>query len=201
MALPMSLAAMNGDHDRVLSVLDALSRTSEPTARADLAAELVRCCARYQDAEERAVYPVLHAIADDQSEVALGEDEQRTIRDTMSEISRRTRHVKALNAHADDPEGFEASLDKLVDSIQVHLDHEERSLFPLIDHLDGADLERLRADVERAVAHASTHPRPPHNPIGRVLSNVEEMIERVVQDASTPWHPGLKYLKDHEAED
>ncbi len=197
MVLPMPLAPMAEDRRQVLSILDALDHTDEPETRAELAGELVHFCARYQDAEARAVYPVLHAIAHEPADVDDAEHDQRAIREAMSQMRKRLRHVKPINVHANDPEGFEALLEQLVGSVRAYLLREDRRLFPLVEDLDDRAQQRLLVEVERAVAHASSHPDPPHNPIGRFVANVDETIERVVHDASTPWHPGLKYLKDH----
>ena len=50
MALPTLMAALHEDRRQLVAVLDLLAVTSEPETRADLAGELVRLSARYEDA-------------------------------------------------------------------------------------------------------------------------------------------------------
>ena len=181
MALP-TLLALDEDRRQVVAILDLLGDTAEPEARADLAGGLVRVCARYEDEKERAVYPALRRQSDYPAELARAEDDQRRVRQAMVEIRNRTRHVKPINAHADDPERFEKSLDALIDAVGRHLGQEDRELFPLVARLDPADQEELSDHLERAVATASTHPDPTHNPIGRALASLGEKIDRTDDD-------------------
>ncbi|HEY6622785.1 MAG TPA: hemerythrin domain-containing protein [Acidimicrobiales bacterium] len=194
MALPTPLAPLDEDLRQLVAVLDLLGETPEPEARADLAGELVRVCARYEDEKERALYPALRSQTDSPAALARAEEDQRAVRRAMVEMRNRTRHVKPINAHADDPEGFETSLDALADAVRRHLDQEDRDLFPLVARLDLADQEKLSDQLERSVATASTHPDPPHNRIGRALANLGEKIDRAVNDTSTAWHPGMDRL-------
>jgi hypothetical protein len=97
------------------------------------------------------------------------------------------------------PQGFEASLETLIEAVHRHLDHEDRELLPLVEFLDPSDQQELSHTIERAVAHATTHPDPPHNPVGRAMVNLGEKIDRSFNDISTPWHPGLEQLADKDA--
>lgn len=47
---------ISSDRHRLESVLELLEETDEPEARADLADEAVRLCARYEDLMERVIY-------------------------------------------------------------------------------------------------------------------------------------------------
>jgi hypothetical protein len=200
MALPTLLAPLNEDRARLVAVLDLLADTAAPEARADLAGELVRVCARYEDAKERAVYPALRGQSGHSAAIDRAEDDQRAVRRAMVEIRNRTRHVKPINAHADDPEGFEQSLDALIDAVRRHVDQEDQELLPLVSGLDPAEQRELSRHLERAVATASTHPDPPHNPLGRAVAKLGERIDRTVNDTSTTWHPGVDRLPDSEHE-
>jgi hemerythrin-like domain-containing protein len=198
MALPTLMAPLHEDRRQLVAVLDLLAVTSEPETRADLAGELVRLSARYEDAKQRALYPALRGQPGTEAPIARAEEDQAAVRSAMVEIRNRTRHVKPINTHADDAEGFEASLDALIDAIHSHLDQEDRELLPLVDALDPADQRELARKLERAVAHASTHPDPPHNPIGRAMATIGEKIDRAVNDTSTTWHPGVEQLPGDE---
>ncbi|HWE70456.1 MAG TPA: hypothetical protein VG205_08840, partial [Acidimicrobiales bacterium] len=112
-----------------------------------------------------------------------------------NEVRRRTIHVKPLNAHADDPDGFEAALGSLIAAVRAQLDYEDNQLLPLVERFNVEDRGDLRRHMEQAVAHASSHPDPPHNPIGRAVANLKEKLDRVVNDSSTTWHPGLERLQ------
>jgi hypothetical protein len=200
MALPTLLATLGEDRRRLGAVLDLLADTPEPEARADLADELVRVCARYEDAKERAVYPALRGQTGHTAAIARAEDDQRAVRRAMVEIRNRTRHVKPINAHADDPQGFEESLDTLIDAVHRQVDQEDQELLPLVSRLDPAEQQELSHHLERAVAKASTHSDPPHNPLARAVANLGERIDRTFNDTSTAWHPGVDQLPDPEHE-
>jgi hypothetical protein len=198
MALPTLLAPLDEDRRQLVAVLDLLAVASEPETRADLAGELVRLSARYEDAKERALYPALRGQPGTEAPIARAEVDRAAVRAAMVEIRNRTRHVKPINAHADDPEGFEVSLEALIGAIHSHLDHEDRELLPLVDALGPADQRELARNLERAVANATTHPNPPHNPIGRAMATIGEKIDRAVNDTSTTWHPGVEQLAGDE---
>ncbi|HEX4219589.1 MAG TPA: hemerythrin domain-containing protein [Acidimicrobiales bacterium] len=198
MALPTLLAPLDEVRRRLVAVLDLLADTSEPETRADLAGELVQLSARYEDAKERALYPVLRKLPGSEAPMGRAEADQAAVRSAMVEMRNRTKHVKPINAHADDPEGFEESLDALIDAIHGHLDQEDRELLPLVERLDPAEQRELARNLERAVANASSHPDPPHNPIGRAMANLGEKIDRRVNDTSTTWHPGVQQLPDED---
>lgn len=199
MALPTLLAPLDEDRRQLLAVLDLLADTTEPVVRADLAGELVRLSARYEDAKERALYPALRRQGAG-APISRADEDQAAVRSAMVEVRNRTRHVKPANVHADDPEGFEQSLDILIDAVQRHLDQEDREVLPLVEALDPAEQRELSRGLERAVAHATTHPDPPHNPIGRAVATIGEKIDRAVNDTSTTSHPGVEQLPDSEPE-
>jgi signal transduction histidine kinase len=193
--LPAVLAPLDDDRRSIERVLDVLEATSEPEVRADLAGELVRLAARYQNAMERGLYTILRNRSGHSPEVEEAERRQHRLREAMDEIRRRTLHLKPLNAHADDPDGFEAALGTLIATVRAQLDYEDNQLLPLVEQLNVEDRGDLRRHMEHAVAHASSHPDPPHNPIGRAVANLKEKLDRVVNDTSITRHPGLERLK------
>ena len=46
------------------------------------------------------------------------------------------------------------------------------------------------------MAHATTHPDPPHNPIGRAVATIGEKVDRALNDTSTTSHPGVEQLPE-----
>jgi Hemerythrin HHE cation binding domain len=178
------------------AILDLLDQERDPTARADLATELVGISARYEDAMDRAVYPALRKISQDLPELDRAESDQLAIREALTDLRHRTQNVKPSNVYVSDPEGFEELLDRLVDSIRMHLDHEDKMLFPWLEQLSELQVDELRDDVEQAVAHASTHPHPPHSTVGRAVTSVMEKLNRSVHDQSTVSHPEIDRFHD-----
>jgi hemerythrin-like domain-containing protein len=198
MTLPSVLAPLGEDRRRLEAVLELLEETSEPEVRADLADEAIRLCARYEDVMERAVYPMLRK--DNRPQVDRAEREQRQVRAAMRDMRARTRHVQPIDAHASDPEGFEQSLDELIDVIRTSLAREDQDLLPMAGRLDADAQAELHNQVERTLAHASTHPDPPRNRIGHALASVMDKVDRTIRDSSTTWHPGLELLNEHESD-
>jgi hypothetical protein len=180
----------------LFATLDLLDQTSDLIIRADLASELVGISARYEDVKARAVYPALRASGADGKEIDRAEEDQRSVRNALSDIRRRTQHVKPDYVHADDPEGFEEALSRLVEVIRIHSEHEDSVLFPILAELDLGTSEDLREKVQHAVKHASTHPNPPESLVGRAIVAVGEKLEHDIKDESTQQHPGVDKLND-----
>ena len=194
--LPAPLEPLADNRSELVAAMDALDKEGDPTPRAGLAIELIGSSARYEDVLDRVVHPQLRKIRGDWLELDRADSDQSTIRDLLSDLRERTQHVKPANVHASDPDGFEHLLDRLVDSMRMQLDHEDETLFPLLDQLDGPEAAELTDDVEQAVAHASTHPHPPHNTIGRAVTGVMEKLNRGVHDQSTVSHPEIDALHE-----
>jgi hypothetical protein len=194
--LPAPLVPLEENRRELLATLGLLDDSVESTVRADLASELVGICSRYEDVKDRVVYPALRAMSADSVEIGRAEEDQRAVREALSEIRNRTLHVKPQNVHADDPVGFEKALRDAIETIRGHIEHEDELLFPMLGELDAQASAELRQNVEHAIAHASTHPNPRHNPLGRAVVAVEEWLEKGTRDESTPWHPGVDKLDD-----
>jgi hypothetical protein len=194
--VPAVLEPLKANRRELYAIVDLLDQESDPTARADIATELVGSSARYEDTMDRAVYPALRKVSKDLPELDRAEAEQLAIRDALADLRKRTQNVKPSNVHASDPDGFEELLDRLVDSIRMHLDHEDEMLFPLLDQLDGAEADGLRNAVEEAVAHASTLPHPPRSSVGRAVAGAIDKLNRSGHDQSTVSHPEVDQLHD-----
>jgi hypothetical protein len=194
--LPPVLEPLTTNRRELRAIIDLLDEERDPTARADLATELVGSSARYEDVMDRVVYPALRKIRQELPELDRAESEQLAIREMLSDLRKRTQNVKPSNVHASDPEGFEKRLDQLVNSVRVHLDHEDDMLFPILDRLEEPKAVELRDDVDQAVAHASTLPHPPQGIVGRTVMGAIDKLNRSGHDQSTVSHPKVDRLHD-----
>ena len=197
MPLPPALEPLQNDRDQIVAILDRLSGPLEAVDRADLAGELVRFGARYQSVMDQAVYPMLREQFGDVPDLRRASDDGEALRESLAEVRRRTRHTKPINAHIDDPEGFDQALDELWRAASSSLVHEEEDLQPLVGRLDAAARDELHSRVDHAVAHASVHPNPPQNPIARAVVSIGEKIDRAVNDVSTTTHPAAEDVARH----
>jgi hypothetical protein len=194
--LPYVLEPLAEDRKRLFTILDLLERNEDPVVRADLASELVGTCSRYEDVKARVIYPALERVAGEQEELARGEADRKSVRESLVAIRERTLHVKPGDVYWEDPEGFEAVLDELVALIHLHVEHEDEILFPALTELDSESRSHLRREVEIGVAHASTYPNPPKHLLGRAVVAVIEKLEHGPQDEADPWHPGVELLNE-----
>jgi len=194
--IPAVLEPLTDNRRELHAIIELLDEERDPTARADLATEFVGSSARYEDVMDRVVYPALRGISQDLPDLDRAESEQLVIREALTDLRKRTQNVKPSNVHASDPEGFEKVLDRLVDTVRVHLDHEDETLFPLLDQLEGPPANELHDDVERAVTHASTLPHPPHGIIGRAVMGAIDKLNRGGHDQSTVSHREVDQLHD-----
>jgi hypothetical protein len=194
--IPYVLEPLAEIRRQLFTILDLLEQNDDPVVRADLASELVGAGSRYEDVKARVIYPALERLVGDEQELVRGDEERRAVRQALTEIRNRTRNVKPLNAHLEDPEGFEAALDELVSRIRSHVEHEDEILFPALAGLGAEDRRRVRSEVADGVAHASTYPNPPKHLVGRALVSVLEKLERGPQDESDSYHPGVELLDE-----
>jgi hemerythrin-like domain-containing protein len=194
--IPYVLEPLAEIRRQLFTILDLLEQNDDPVVRADLASELVGAGSRYEDVKARVIYPALERLVGDEQELVRGDEERRAVRQALTEIRKRTRNVKPLNAHLEDPEGFEAALDELVSRIHSHVEHEDEILFPALAGLGAEDRRRVRSEVADGVAHASTYPNPPKHLVGRALVSVLEKLERGPQDESDSYHPGVELLDE-----
>jgi len=194
--IPYVLEPLAEIRRQLFTILDLLEQSEDPVVRADLASELVGACSRYEDVKARVIYPALERLVGDEEELSRGDEDRRDVREALLEIRKRTRNVKPINAHLEDPEGFEAALDDLVALIHSHVEHEDGILFPALAGLGADDRGQLRSEVEDGVAHASTYPNPPKHLLGRAVVAVIEKIERGPQDESDSYHPGVELLDE-----
>jgi hypothetical protein len=105
--------------------------------------ELVGTCSRYEDVKERVVYPALERLVGDEGELEQGEDDRQAVREALLAIRKQTLHVKPAYVHLDDPD-FEDTLNRLVELIHGHVEHEDGILFPALAALSAEERESLR---------------------------------------------------------
>jgi hemerythrin-like domain-containing protein len=186
-----------------LSLLEEQAEEGEMDAvvRADLASEIVGFGAQYEDVKDRTVYPVLRGVPALARQVGEAEERQKEVRATLSEIRRRTQHVKPDYVFADDPGGTEQAIESMVDALRHHLDYENEEIFPMVSELDGERAQQLHDDIRDALSTSTTHPEPPRSHLGRAVVALREKLERDVKDESTPVHPGVERLQDELAHD
>jgi hypothetical protein len=140
-----------------------------------------------------ALYPVLgHAFGP----TALTHAEQKldAVRSALKKMRGKTRHVKAINAHVGDPQGFEDTIAAMVEALRSLLAYEDEHLIPLAEMLYGQDVEQLTGRMTEALARETSLPDPPDNAVLRKLASIKEHVELALNDESTPWHPGLQTL-------
>lgn len=187
----LQFAPLADERARIDRIVQRLHDTTDTTERADLASELVRAVARYEDIVERAVVPHMEDAVS--ADVIERHAEARVqLRDAMTVIHERTLHMDPRNVHSSDPDGFEQAIDEVLRSIEAHFPEEDRSIVSAIEKID-ADPERrekLESDIANAAKHASERPHPPKTAIGRFVSNANVKLDHTFEDVATPHHPG-----------
>jgi hypothetical protein len=194
--LPDALSPLTELRREVATIVTMLSDDRGSVVRADLAIRLLESTAKYADVNERVVRPALLAIIEDPGVVNQANTQIESIRSLLVELRTYTENVKPSDVHAGDPAAFDRQLDSLVAAIHDHLELEEAALFPSLRHLDDVQCDALRQQVADAVAHASSHPHPPSNAIGRAIVGIGEKLSHGLHDESTAWHPGMEELRE-----
>ena len=192
MAVPAALEPIADNYRRIAMILDVLATESELAARADLAEELVRTCATSEDAKEQALYPILVALG----KTAMTERMRQSARhlgEAMVPIFQAVRHSVPLDVHTPDPSGFERNLERFVALLKTHLDLERDELFPKLSGLADQEVQRVAHALDAAHRHALEHPLPPHNPVARWLTRIEEHVDHLA-DTSEQYRPGRRRL-------
>ncbi len=144
--------------------------------------------ARYENAKTYGLYPMLRHVPGSEAAVERAEEAQGTVRLALVEMHHKTRHMKPINGHIDDPDGFEQSVGKLIESIYVHMNQEDQELLVVEEQLDPREISELAEHFDKALAHPSTLPEPPHHPIRRMIAEWGESVEQAFSDESTRCH-------------
>lgn len=136
--LPRPMEPIREDRVKLVQMLDAIEASADPVERADLAMALVELAAKYQNIEEEALFPTLEEM-DARPTLDRAQADQRVVREALTDMHQRTRHVKPINAHADDPEGFERSVETLVAVVRARLGREADEIVPLVEGMEPTD--------------------------------------------------------------
>ncbi len=180
---------LSAERARIERIVFRLHEADDTTERADLAAELVRAVARYEDMMERAVLPRLEGVvAHDELENQARRREE--LRAAMTVIHDRTMHIDPRNVHVSDPDSLEAALDEVLRGVEEQLPAEERAMKQLLDGMPDAARHELAQAVGSAARRASERPRPPRTKLGRWAANAHVKLDHSIEDVSTPQHPG-----------
>ena len=187
------LLVLLDDRARIDRILNRLDITEDLTERADLASELVRAASRHEDVVERAVLPALEG----RTNVSLLEQlatQRDELRQAMDYIHHRTQHLAPRNAHAGDAQGLEDAIDDVADRLTILLKDEDAQVVGLVRDLDPSAKLALEKAVKKALRHAAERPKPARTAIGRIASNMATKLDYVIEDASTPAHPGAETI-------
>jgi len=193
-SLPAPLEALEEDRARIIRIIQRLGELHAPeelAERADLAHELVRAASRYRDVMARVVVPALGIRGAAGLEYLDVDD---AVGSAMEEVHRRTSHIDPRNAHTGDAQGLEDAIGVVVEGVAAQLRREDGVLWDLLADLDDTTQAELTSQVASAVRHASEHPHPPRGRVARALRNVEVKLDNLVEDVSTPSHPGAQVV-------
>lgn len=200
MSPTLQLAPLAEERARIDRIARRLHETADTTERADLASELVRALARYEDIVERALVPRMGAAV---SAHLLDEQAQarERLREAMTVVHERTMHIDPRNVHASDPEEFERAIDEVLRWVEEHFSDEDRSVDAVVERAGARpdDRQALEQEVVDAARHASERPRPPRTAVGRLVANAHVKLDHTIEDVSTPQHPGAKTVDGREA--
>lgn len=194
--LPAPLEGLEGERARIIRIIQRLGELRSPDTlaeRADLAHELVRAASRYCDVMGRVVLPFLRAHGTGDLDAL---DTGDAVSTAMEEVHRRTSHIDPRNAHTGDAQGLEDAIGVVVEGVAAQLRHEDTALPGALERLDADDQLALTSQVASAVRHASEHPRAPRSRVARVLRNAEVKLDNLIEDVSTPNHPGAPVVND-----
>lgn len=185
------------DDDRLLlsRCLDALEESTVAAERADLARATALLAARYENVLSDSLYlQLVESLGAQRMERA--EQLLARMRTAVATVRNDVRGVTPIDAHMSDPDGLEADIALMSDSVRALLDYEDAELFRLVELLDPQDVENLRRRINIAVTHQTSLPNPPGNRLIRRLAAAIETIGLVMNDESTTWHSGTKVVLD-----
>jgi hypothetical protein len=190
---PEPLSALRDDHSRIERILDRLEISEDLPERADLASELVRAASRHEDVVQRAVIPALVGHSDERA-LELLATKRDELRDAMDYIHHRTQHMTPRNAHTGDAQGLEDAIFDVTERLRAILNDEDTDVVAFVDGLDPAAQGSLKKAVEKASRNAAERPKQARTSIGRLASNIATKLDHLIEDASTPDHPGAKTI-------
>jgi hypothetical protein len=188
------LGPLQEERQRIDRIVSRLEVTDDLVERADLASELVRSASRYEDTLERSLFTRLEGVASEEALDVLDRDRYQ-LREAMTVIHDRTMGIDPRNVHASDGQGFEDTLEEVLTRLQGLLDNEDGAIAALIGSLEPEARRSLAGEIAHTFQNASERPHPPHSAIGRIISNAHVKLDHVLEDVSTPSHPGADTVK------
>jgi hypothetical protein len=184
----LTLGHVHDERMRIERIVNRLDVTDDLIERADLASGLVRSVSRYEDTIERALFVRLegsfHAVLEDLDR------ERAQLREAMTIIYERTSGIDPRNVHASDGQGFEDTLEDVVQRLRALLLGEDRQIAALIGTFGPKERHQLTDDIAHTFRSASEHPHPRHTAVGRFISNAHVKLDHTFEDVATPSHPG-----------
>jgi hypothetical protein len=98
------------------------------------------------------------------------------------------------NAHAGDAQGLEDAIFDVTERLRVILSDEDTNVIALVHGLGPPAQEELKKAVDKASRNATERPKQPRTSIGRMASNIATKLDHVLEDVSTPDHPGAETI-------
>lgn len=187
------LEALEDDRAQIERILDRLAVTEDLPERADLASELVRAASRHEYVVETAVLPAVEGRLDRPTRERLIAQRDE-LRQSMDYIHKRTQHLAARNAHADDPQGLEDAIADVAKKLRTVLTDEDTNVHGVVQVLDPSAKRDVQKAVEKASRNPAERPKPARTSLGRMASNIATKIDHVLEDVATPDHRGAETI-------
>ncbi len=92
------------------------------------------------------------------------------------------------------PRGPEDAIFDVTERLRVILSDEDTDVVALVDGLDPPAQGALKKAIEKASRNAAERPKRARTSLGRMASNIATKLDHLIEDASTPDHPGAKTI-------
>lgn len=170
------IAVLVHDHREVQALFNELDETrngADPKQRKNLVDRATIELVRHATAEEQFLYPAVRLNVDGGAELADRE---------LREHAQVERTLKELEGMQPGDAPFEATLQLLIDLVNVHIAEEEQTLFPRLRSVCTADdLVEIGKMVTAAKKVAPTRPHPgaPDTPPGNLTAPAVGVVDRI----------------------
>jgi len=187
-ALMDAIALLKQDHKAVRALFRRFERTSPAAAKTnqELANRIIEELSRHAAIEEELFYPtVRETFPDDEEYVLEALEEHHAAKSLLAEIDRLS------PTH----ERFRAKVMVLIESVERHIEEEERTVFPELRRvMDRRQLAELGRALQAAKATAPTKPHP-HLPDEPPLLPLVGVAAGVVDLARSAGESALKRIR------
>ena len=163
-----AITLLKADHQAVKRLFRTFEQAGDRafSTRSKTAKAIVRELSRHAAIEEQVFYPaVRQEVIDAADEVLESLEEHHVVKWLCSEIERLT----------PDDERFTPKVTVLIENVRHHIREEEGTLFPTVRQvLSRKRLAELGTIMDKAKAHAPTHPHPrsPDAPPGNLVTGM-----------------------------